>query len=169
MPGYTLSDVYRWIDSSLAIQMPGYSTVEKLNKWLLSFGLWLQIFWDWICLECPTLEILIWNTKVSLNNYENKLWCALIRICLQKVSLTHLVMSASCLSNSLWRNKFLILTPDEEDTEEDTMEEIDPLSDDFSPDDSLPPLRRILNYYKSESSDNRYNLTSPSWGRKKGT
>ncbi len=35
------------------------------------------------------------------------------------------------------------------------MEEVDPLSDEFSPEDSLPPLRRILSYYKSDSADNR--------------
>lgn len=46
------------------------------------------------------------------------------------------------------------------------MEEIDPLSDDFCPDDSLPPLRRILNYYKSESTENRY-VTSPSHEKEK--
>lgn len=50
---------------------------------------------------------------------------------------------------------FFSIKTDEEDNE-DQMEEIDPLSDEFSPDDALPPLRRILNYYKSESADNRY-------------
>lgn len=42
----------------------------------------------------------------------------------------------------------------EEDTD-DMAEEIDPLSDEFSPDDNLPPLRRVLTYYKSENNDNR--------------
>ena len=49
----------------------------------------------------------------------------------------------------------------EEDTDEPP-EEIDPLSDDFSPDDNLPPLRRILSYYRSENNDNRYMWLSPS-------
>ena len=35
------------------------------------------------------------------------------------------------------------------------MEQIDPLSDEFSPADSLPPLKRMLTYYTSESNDNR--------------
>jgi hypothetical protein len=39
-------------------------------------------------------------------------------------------------------------------------EEIDPLSEAFSPEDNLPPLRRILTYYKSDNNDNRYALFS---------
>ena len=51
---------------------------------------------------------------------------------------------------------WLWLVSDEEE-DDGVAEEIDPLSDEFSPDDNLPPLRRILNYYKSDSTDNRYN------------
>lgn len=36
------------------------------------------------------------------------------------------------------------------------MEEIDPLSDVFFPEDSLPPLKRILSHYTSENNEDRY-------------
>ena len=45
---------------------------------------------------------------------------------------------------------------DDDDNDEDGVEDIDPLSDDFYPDDNLPSLRRILNYYTSESNENRF-------------
>lgn len=43
----------------------------------------------------------------------------------------------------------------DEDTDVMAEEEVDPLSEEYSPDDSLPPLRRILTYYKNENNDNR--------------
>lgn len=60
----------------------------------------------------------------------------------------------------MWSN--LCFADDEEEGDE-SVEEIDPLSDEFAPEDSLPPLKKILNFYTSDSSDNRYGRVG-GWG-----
>ena len=45
---------------------------------------------------------------------------------------------------------------EEDDDGSDQMEVIDPLSDVFSPESNLPPLKRILSMYTSESVEDRW-------------
>ena len=49
----------------------------------------------------------------------------------------------------------MFIDEEEEDEGGEQMEEIDPLSDIYSPEDHLPPLKRILSHYTSEISEER--------------
>ena len=44
---------------------------------------------------------------------------------------------------------------DDEDFQGEPEEEVDPLSEDFSPDDNLPPLERLDKYFQSEELGER--------------